>query len=143
MGISIEVYRARIATHNNVKAKYQASCCLEAKVKCHKDTILCRFVVHTIKLFINEFYLPCLNQMVSLVKHKSENDVVDWLTQMLCFNVYLPLLLRLSNDVEENPGPTIYEIIDPSETVTADFSQGDLRFGQNGGNNVLLCQLHL
>ena len=52
---------------------------------------------------------------------------------MLCYNVDVPLLLRLSNDVEENPGPTIYEIIDPTETVTADFSQGDPRFGWNPG----------
>ena len=40
--------------------------------------------------------------------------------------MHVPLLLRLSNDVEENPGPTIYEIIDPRETILcADFSQGE------------------
>ena len=38
-------------------------------------------------------------------------------TRIACDNVYLPLSLRLANDVEENPGPTIYEVVDPSKTV--------------------------
>ena len=37
--------------------------------------------------------------------------------RIACDNVYLPLLLRLANDVEENPGPTIYGVVDPSKTV--------------------------
>ena len=48
--------------------------------------------------------------------------------------VYIPLLLRLANDVEENPGPTIYDMVDLTKTVCADVSQGDAkRFGQNAG----------
>ena len=80
-----------------------------------------------------QFCLPCLKQLVVYtvvynIKHG----------QMLCNNVYVPLLLRLSNDVEENPGPTIfYEIIDPRETLCADFSQGDIRFGQNAGKQCV------
>ena len=40
-------------------------------------------------------------------------------TRIACDNVYLRLLLRLANefDVEENPGPTIYGVVDPSKTV--------------------------
>ena len=30
--------------------------------------------------------------------------------------------LRQANDVEENPGPTIFNIIDPTTTVSAGFS---------------------
>ena len=39
--------------------------------------------------------------------------------------IYVPLLLRLSNNVEENPGPrTINNIVDPTCTVHVDFNQG-------------------
>ena len=31
--------------------------------------------------------------------------------------VYVALLLRMANDVEENPGPTVYDIVDPSKTI--------------------------
>jgi hypothetical protein len=30
----------------------------------------------------------------------------------------------MANDVEENPGPTIYDVVDPTKTICADFSQG-------------------
>ena len=53
---------------------------------------------------------------------------------LLCC-LYVPLLLRLSNDVEEKPGPrTINDIVDPTYTVHADFNQGsELMFGMNAG----------
>ena len=41
---------------------------------------------------------------------------------MICCNVYIPLLIKQVNDVEENPGPTIFDIIDPTTTVSADSS---------------------
>ena len=40
------------------------------------------------------------------------NQVMFWFTQMMCYNVYIPLLIRQANDVEENPGPSIFDIID-------------------------------
>ena len=42
-------------------------------------------------------------------------------------NVYstVQLLLRLSNDVEENSGPTISDILDCSYTIHASFNQGN------------------
>ena len=45
-----------------------------------------------------------------------------WFTQMICYNVYIPLLIKQANDVEENPGPTVFDIIDPTTTVSADSS---------------------
>ncbi|CAB4004947.1 Hypothetical predicted protein [Paramuricea clavata] len=43
---------------------------------------------------------------------------------MVSYHVYVPLLLRLANDVEENPGPiNIHDIVDHSFTVRADFNQ--------------------
>ena len=58
--------------------------------------------------------------------------------------VYVPLLLRLSNDVEENPGPrTINDIVDPTYTVHADFNQGnELMFGMNAGKQCVAMSLY-
>jgi hypothetical protein len=51
--------------------------------------------------------------------------------------VYVPLLLRMANDVEENPGPTIYDVVDPTKTICADFSQGNTKsFDKMLVNNV-------
>ena len=58
--------------------------------------------------------------------------------------VYVPLLLRLSNDVEENPGlRTINDIVDPTYTVHADFNQGnELMFGMNAGKRCTAISLY-
>ena len=96
-------------------------------------SIIIIFIIHVLSTVHKcHFCLPYLKQLVVYtvvynIKHG----------QMLCNNVYVPLLLRLSNDVEENPGPTIYEIIDPRETICADFSQGDIIFGQNAGKQCV------
>ena len=55
---------------------------------------------------------------------------------------YIPLLIRQANDVEENPGPTIFDIIDPTTTVSADSSQGnEAIFGVNGGKQCVAMSL--
>ena len=53
----------------------------------------------------------------------------------------MPLLLRLSSNVETNPGPTVYEIVDSTATVCADFSQGDKHFGFNAGKQCVAMSL--
>ena len=56
--------------------------------------------------------------------------------------VYVALLLRIANDVEENPGPTLYDIVDPSKTICADFSQFNARkFGHNAGKQCVAMSL--
>ena len=61
---------------------------------------------------------------------------------MMCYNVHIPLLIRQANDVEENPGPTIFDIIDPSTTVSADSSQGnEALFGVNAGKQCVVMSL--
>ena len=63
---------------------------------------------------------------------------------MMCYNVYMPLLLRLSNDVEENRGPSIFEIANPNNTVCADFSQGNLiKLVRMRVNSVWQCHFFL
>ena len=42
--------------------------------------------------------------------------------------MYVPLLIRQADDVVENPGPNIFDVIDPSRTVSADYSQGNESF---------------
>ena len=80
--------------------------------------------------YLNVFYLPTLKQVVG--HYKSCNEVMFWFTQMMCYHVYIPLLIRQANDVEENPGPTIFDIIDPRTIVSADSSEGsETIFGVN------------
>ena len=67
--------------------------------------------------YLNVFYLPTLKQVVGHYK-SCINEVMFWFTQMMCYNVYIPLLIRQANDVEENPGPTIFDIIDPTCPLT-------------------------
>ena len=48
----------------------------------------------------------------------------------------------MANDVEENPGPTLYDIVDPCKTICADFSQSNARkFGQNAGKQCVAMSL--
>ena len=62
---------------------------------------------------------------------------------MINNHVYVPLLLRLANDVEQNPGArTINDIVDPTYTVHADFNQGnELMFGINAGKQCVAMSL--
>ena len=119
MSISVEQYRSRIGSHDgNMKGK-AASARLQGK-----------FWNHMLMFYLSVFHLPCLKRLVS--KHEQIHEVNVWFSQILCYHA--SLLLKLSNDVEENPAPTkIHEIVDCSETVCADFSQGDPRFGKNSG----------
>lgn len=51
-------------------------------------------------------------------KCKSLSHVTVFIfTQLSCCIVYVPLLLRIANDVEENPGPTVYDVIDSAKTM--------------------------
>ena len=63
---------------------------------------------------------------------------------MVCnyHQVYVPGLLRLSNDIETNPGPTAYDIVDTTTTVCADFSHScHIRFGPNVGKQCVAMSL--
>ena len=54
--------------------------------------------------------------------------------------VHTPLAIpkNTGDDVKENPGPTIFDIIDPKTTVSADSSQGnEAIFGVNAGKQCV------
>ena len=54
---------------------------------------------------------------------------------LIGYLVYVALLLRMANDVVENPEPTVFDMICPSETICANFSQGVLSVV----NNLCTC----
>ena len=118
MSVSIEQYRARIGSHANF-IKHRE---LESHLKNEFwNTMLMLF-------YMNVFYLPTLKRL--LLQRQINYETSVWFVKTLCYyHIYVPLLLRLSNDVETNPGPTVYDIIDPTTTTCADFSQGGTRFG--------------
>ncbi|CAH3165366.1 unnamed protein product [Pocillopora meandrina] len=85
-----------------------------------------------VMFYLNIFYLPVLKQVVG--QHKMWNDVMFWFSQMIFYNAYIPLLIRQANDVQENPGSTKFDVIDPTRTICADYSQGnEALFGENAG----------
>ena len=130
MGISIEQFRSRIRSHDNF-----------VKIKDVSSRFKDRFWnVMLMTFYLNVFYLLTLKQVV--IPYKMLNQVMFWFTQMMCYNVYIPLLIRQANDVEENPGPTIFDIIDPMITVSADYSQGnEALFGENAGKQCVAMSL--
>ena len=67
-----------------------------------------------------------------------------WFSQMIFNNAYIPLLIRQANDVEENPGPTIFDVIDPTRTICADHSQeNEALFRENAGKQCHLLLLFI
>ena len=131
MGVSIEVYRSRIGSHHNFTHCRNRRHCLKGKLW---NQILIMF-------YLNTFYFPYLKSQ--LKKAKSNREVCQWYVQMIYYHaVYVSLLLRISNDVEENPG-LINDIIDLAYTVHADFNQGnELMFGMNAGKQCIAMSLY-
>ena len=75
-------------------------------------------------------------------RYEKTTEGTFWFKQMMCYHVYVPLLLQLFNDVEENPGPTIRETVASSNTVCAEFSKGNrVKFGDNGGKQCVAMSL--
>ena len=48
---------------------------------------------------LHVFYVPTLKQVV--IQYKLWNQVMIWFTEIMCYNVYIPLLIRQANDVEK------------------------------------------
>ena len=71
-----------------------------------------------------------------------KNHFLSLMFMMVFYNAYIPLLIRQANDVEENPGPTIFDVIDPTRTICADHSQGNVAlFGENAGKQCVAMSL--
>ena len=86
------------------------------------------------------FYFPTENHTERhiLFSNKIFKELTISFTQIFSQLMYVPLLLRIANDVEENPVPTVYDVVDPSQTICADFSQGCTRkFKENAGKQCV------
>ena len=130
MGISIEQFRSRIGTYDNFLKTKDAS----SRFKDRSWNIM------LMMFYLSVFYLPTLKQVVG--QYKIWNEVMFRFTRIICYNVYIPLLMRQANDVEENPGPTIFDVINPMRTVSADYSQGnEALFGENAGKQCVAMSL--
>ena len=56
--------------------------------------------------------------------------------------ICIPLIRRQANDVEENPGPTIFEVIDSTRTACADYSEGnEVLYDENAGKQCVAMSL--
>ena len=131
MGISNEQFRSRIGTSDNFLKTKDASFRFKDRFW---NIILIMFYLSVF------FFLPTLKQVVG--QYKMWNEVMFWFTRMMCYNVYISLLIRQANDVQENPAPTIFDIINPMRTVSADYSQGnEALFGENTGNQCVARSL--
>ena len=98
-----------------------------------------------------EQYRACIGTYNNSVRTKSWSRLerIFWNTKGILFVlaksayllgciVYVALLLRMANDVEENPGPTLYDIVDPNKPICADWSQSNARkFRQNAGKQCV------
>ncbi len=126
MGVTIEQYRSKVGSHANFIKQKEIASCFKSKF----------WNVMLILFFMNAFYLPSLKHFGKQYKNNNESIV------FFIKAVHVPLLLRLCNDVEENPGPTLYDIVDVTKTVCADFSQGcQIRFGQSAGKQCVAMSL--
>ena len=125
MGVTIEIYRSRIGSHHNfvegqnLKSNFQGQ---------FWNDMLLKF---SISLLLPQNVKFRFNMM------HTDNAQYD---QCHVYNI-VQLLLRLSSDVEENPGPTIDDIVDCSHTIHARFNQGNDIFGSNAGKQCVAMSL--
>ena len=126
MGVTIEIYQSRFGSHHNfmegqnLKSNFQGQFWNEMLLK-----------------FYISLFLPPNVKFGFVMMHK-DNEQYD---QCDVYNI-VQLLLRLSNDVEENPGPTIDDIVDFSCTIHASFNQGNDLFGSNAGKQCVAMSLN-
>ena len=125
MGVTIEIYRSRIGSHHNfmegqnLKSNFQGQLWNEMLLK-----------------FYISLFLPPNVKFRFIMMHK-DNEQYD---QCDVYSIG-QLLLKLSNDVEENPGPAINDIVDCSYTIHASFNQGNNLFGSNAGKQCVAMSL--
>ena len=97
--------------------------------------------------WLNKLYRSRIGSHDNFVKTKDtlshwKNHFLSLMLMMVFYNAYIPLLIRQANDVEENPGPTIFDVIDPTRTICADHSQGNVAlFGENADKQCVAMSL--
>ena len=79
-------------------------------------------------------YLPLTQKLAEHIAWFSQAIVSC--TQMSCYIVYVPLLLRMANDVEENPGPTVYDVLAQVKQSLLTLTRAIRNFDEMLVNNV-------
>ena len=120
MGVTIEIYRSRIGSHQNF-------------MKCQKNSFQGQFWNEMLLKFCISLLLP-MNQ-------KARFDMINQDDAQYHVCNIVQLLLRLSNVVEENPGPTFNDIVGCSYTIHANFNQGNDVFVSNAGKQCVAMSL--
>ncbi|XP_078383037.1 uncharacterized protein LOC144665645 [Oculina patagonica] len=104
--ISLMQYRMAVGLHYAFLKAREISRCVKGQFW---STLLFMF-------YLEAIYLPVLQRQVRL--WQMNYYVRFWFTQMWLNRFYLPMLIRLANDVETNPGP--FFSVDASKTVKSD-----------------------
>ena len=123
MGLTIEIYRSRTGSHHIFMEGHESN--FQGQ-------------------FWNEMLLKFYISLLLPPNIKFRFDTICKENVQYPDNVYNigQLLLKLSNDVEENPGPTINDIVDCSYTIHASFNQGNNLFGSNAGKQCVAMSLN-
>lgn len=106
--ISLMQYRITVGLYSAFLKAKELSHCMKGQFW---STLLFMF-------YLEAIYLPALQRQVRL--WQMNHYVRLGFTQMCLYRFYPPMLIRLANDVETNPGP--FFSMDPSKTVQANHS---------------------
>ncbi|XP_078380326.1 uncharacterized protein LOC144663301 [Oculina patagonica] len=101
--ISLMQYRVAVGLHYTFLKAREISRCVKGQFW---STLLFMF-------YLEAIYLPALQRQARL--WQMNYYVRFWFTQMWLYRFYLPMVIRLANDVETNPGP--FFSVDTSKTV--------------------------
>ena len=122
------------------------NCQMSILNKCHDTFVKTKVTLSCLKgrycniklmmFYLKVFYSLKLRNVIR--RYEMWHQQKFWFMQ-ICYNVHILLLIKQANDVEENPGPKLLDIIDPSKTVCADYSQGNQSlFGENAGSQCVV-----
>ena len=123
--ISLMQYRASVGLHDNFLKAKELSHCLKGQFW---STLLFMFYLETI-------YLPLLQRQVRL--WQMNYYVGLRFTQMWLYRFYFPLLIRLANDVETNPGPLFF--VESSEIVKSNHMSSEINQTCNSPSMSMLA----
>ena len=100
MGISFEQFRSRIRSHDNF-----------VKIKDVSSRFKDRFWnIMLMTFYLNVFYLLTLKTSCYTIQNVESSDVLVYTNDVL--QCLYSIAYKTANDVEENPGPSIFDIID-------------------------------
>ena len=110
--ISLTQYRVSVGLFNVFLKAKEFSHCVNGQLW---STLLFMF-------YLEAIYLPVLQRQVRLWQMNYFAGL--WFTQMWLYRFYFPLLIRLANDVEINPGPIFS--MESSETVQSNSMSSEI-----------------